>query len=341
MSWSQLEKTLKGGRFAPVYLFYGQNDYLMERAVKTLRSRLLGGEFTSLDYQELDGREVGAEEICEFASTMPMMAEVRLVVVKEPPFFQKNIKESERRALLAYLEAPAPTACLVFVVSGQVNKQEKLIQAIARAGEVIEFSRLKEEEFNAILKKEAARYGRKINPQALILLAQACNFDLRLALQELEKLDLYLEPGQEITVQVVSKNIPGVLAENAIFRLVDALGSRKPAAAVKYLRELLLNNEAPLSILGMIGRQMRLIFFSKILVEQGYSGDNLAATLGVPAFVARKIVHQGTSFSLGELRQIFDFLLTTDLALKSGAGDPGLLLEQAIWHICSKIKGAG
>lgn len=328
MTWPELQQELSQGYIAPVYLFYGEEKYLLVQAVNTIKNRLLSPEALLFDYQEFSGAEVTPENLLMAAHTPPVLAEKRLILIKNALLVNEG--------LLAYLNQPSPTTCLVLIAEGELDRRNQAFKKIEQEGRVIEFSPLKPAALASWLKQEAKKMGRQMDNRAAQVLAQAAA-DLQQGVMELAKLDLYLPPGAPFTIKDIQTLTPDTLAADAIFQLVDALGNGQASIAISFCRKLLASGEAPLAILGMMVRQFRLILQAHIA---GLGSSNLAKILNLPPFVAQKIAGQASKFSLDAAAEILERLLKTDVAIKTGAGDPSLLLEHTIWVI-TRQKGTG
>ncbi|MDN5345443.1 MAG: polymerase subunit delta [Clostridia bacterium] len=326
MAWQELERELEQGRVAPVYLFYGEEGYLLELALRKLQARLIPPEVAAFDYQELDGREMAAAQVVLLADTLPALAPKRLVVIKDP---SPEILKDSGGDLQAYLAQPAATTCLVLVFPGNIDKRLKLVKIIQQAGQVVEFSPLKGSELEKWLQGETSQEGYTLQPAAARLLARASAGDLRQARNELAKVMTYLGAPGTITAAAVQALVPAADAEATIFQLVDALGNRDATLAINTLRRLLARGEAPLGIVAMLARQVRLIYQYHLAADQG----ELATRLRLKPFVLQKVAAQARHFSLPAAGRALAELLLVDTGLKTGQGSPGLLLEEAIWHI--------
>lgn len=327
MNWRELNEELAEGKIAPVYLFYGTEGYLLERALEKLKEKLVAPGAEAFDCCELDGRETTAAAVVLEAATPPALAAWRLVVVKEPG---AEILQGEE--LHAYLADPFPSTCLVLVAGGDVDKRLKVIKLIERAGRVVEFAPLKTRELEKWLQQEAAAAGYSLLPAAAQILAQAAGGELRPARNELFKVMTYMGRPGAITPDAVLKLLPAAAAQATVFQLVDALGNRNAPQAVALLRRLLDRGEQPLGVLSMLARQLRLIYQYHLAADQ----REFAAKSGLKYFVVQKIAAQAGNFSLEGTGRALNELLKADVAIKSGRGTAGSVLERAIWAI---IKG--
>ena len=83
MHYMEFFKSIQRKELTGIYLFYGEEEYVKEEALSQLADALLDPQFRDLNYQTIDGSEVGVDEIINACETVPFMAERRLVVVKD------------------------------------------------------------------------------------------------------------------------------------------------------------------------------------------------------------------------------------------------------------------
>lgn len=237
---------LEKGNIAPVYLFYGQESFLHEKAVQRFREKLLmppAGEF-NLDI--LDGEEVTEGDIVVRAQTPPFMAGWRLVVVRHAPFFtgspgtssNKRTRASSRDTatpLLAYMQKPTPTTCLIFTTTHPVDQRGRLFKSLKETGRVVEFTYLKTRDLVRWLEKQARLAHKTITPAAAGLLVRRVGPSLFVLSQEMAKLISYTGCRETILEEDIYRLTVPALEEN-IFNVVDAIGERRIGAALKGIR---------------------------------------------------------------------------------------------------------
>ncbi|HBT47129.1 MAG TPA: DNA polymerase III subunit delta [Peptococcaceae bacterium] len=329
MTWPELLQELSAGHVAPVYLLYGEEKYLVAQAVQAIKESLLSPEAEPFDYQEFAGDDLAPESLLVLAGTPPVLSPRRLILVKNARL--------EIDALVGYLENPSPAACLVLTATGNIDKRGKAFRLLQKVGRCVEFEPLKPGALARWLAQEAQRMGRRMEGPAAMALAQAAG-NLQQGVLELAKVDLYLPPGKPITLKEVQALVPSALASDAIFQMVDALGSGRAEVAIGLCRRLLAQGESPLGILGMMVRQFRLILQAHLT---GLESPDLPSILRLPPFVARKVARQAARFSREGAAEVLELFLQTDVDLKTGAGPPPFLLERAIWAAVKRGKREG
>src|ERR1044071_6123391 len=121
-----LRAAIKAGSFAPTYYLYGDEDYVKEEELRRLIEAAVDPATRDFNFETLRGAEVDAEALGSIVSTPPMMAERRVVVVRDVGALKK-----EARAMLdKYLKSPATDLCLV-LVSPSGNKADKKLETAA------------------------------------------------------------------------------------------------------------------------------------------------------------------------------------------------------------------
>ena len=339
MQYRSLLNSIERGVLAPVYLLYGEEDYLQEQLVHKLKERLLNPEFGAFNLDEPDGEKITPANVADSANTLPVFAEKRLVIVKNPLFFQSGKAEEDEQPgrseqpLVKYLGDPLESTCLVFWITGTVNKKRKIFKAVDKAGIVLEIGPLKGADLNEWLLRETEGLGKKIEPRALEYIITHTEHSLRNLKSEIEKLALYAQDEDKITLSMAESMLTKTSEAN-IFELVDSIGMKKSETALVKLRSLMGSGEPAARILFMIARQFRLILVAKDLAGRGHTEKQITAQLSLHPFVTTKILRQARNFSFNGLEASLRKALECDLAMKTGA-QTRPALEILVLGLCS------
>lgn len=324
---------IKKGEIAPVYLLYGNEEYLQEKVVLALKETLVDTGSAPFNLTEVEGGENPIPFLVDLCNTLPVLAPQRLVIVRDCPFLcsapkkssagiineEKELPAHKIQCLLNYLANPMSSTCLLLWQKGSVPKSKKVFKAIkANKHEILEVNSPNRNELRNWLRTKAQKMGKDLEPQVIEYLLWHGGTKLRHLVNELEKLSLYSDSEKIITSAMAEKLVAKSLEGN-IFALVDSLGNKKIAPALSELRHLLNLGEIPTRILYMITRQFRLIFQVKDLAQSGYTEEKMASLFKTFPFVIRKIKRQALNFSFADLERKFVLLRQYDLALKSKA----------------------
>jgi len=327
----ELLNSLKRGVLSPVYLFYGEESYLREQAVFHIKKFCAGEGDAGLNYDLIDGETATPEEITASAETLPLFAERRLVVVRNPAFFKPSGRAGEgvhvagenkkalgkEAPLLDYLKNPLSSTCLIFTTGEALDKRKHLFQVIKKTGRVVEFKRLVRDELARWLTQKAQRDGKRFAAGAGEALMDVAGSSLQRLVTELEKLFSYTAGCEVITSEDVRELCPPGAEEN-IFAIVDAVGNRRCGEALAGIKELLAAKEPPARILSMIARQFRLLLQVHDLLERGCPAREVPARLNLHSYVARRVADQSKNFNRQALIKAIESLAELDLAVKTG-----------------------
>lgn len=362
LDYTALEKSLDRNVISPVYLFYGEETYLRDKVIERFKT-LVPSEVRDFNLDIVDGRECSVDEILSMANTLPFMSERRITIIRNADFFKTRRKSKSEKeagtgegnsetesgvseeggeedklspfddALIAYLENPPDTTCLVFVTDS-AEKRRKTYKLIAKKGQVVEFLPLKGRELNEWVSRRARQLGKVAEPAAVAILITAVGNNLQQLNSELAKLTCYSHT-EKISAADVELMVSRT-AELNIFELVDAIGERNYKKAVRMTREMVFQGEPVFRLLFMIARQFRLIVKTKSMLDAGGTAQYVAEQLKVQSFVAQKCIRQARNFSMPELVAAMEKILDTDARIKSGRQEQVLALELLIIALCEK-----
>lgn len=341
--------SINRGVICPVYLFYGTETFLIGQVLSALRRLLVPEGIGEFNFDQLDGALVSPAQVADTAGTLPVFAEKRLVIVKDAPWFSSGkgkgkveTGESDDKSgdkstepLLRYLQDPSPYTCLVLLAGEKVNHQRRLVKAIQQTGQALEFPPLRGVDLNQWIVERCRSLGKKIDRGAVDHLAVAGGGNLSILAKEIDKLILYVGKGDKISqadaAQVVSSS-----TTLSIFDLMDAVGSRKAAQAVRLLREMAKAGEPEVKIASQLTNHLRVMLRVKALSEKGGREMDMAREVGIHPFTAKKALQQGRNFTAGELVADLETMLQLDVDGKTGAGDWRSLLETAVMRMCHR-----
>src|SRR5690606_30726 len=110
-----LSRELAAGRRGGVYFLFGQDEHSKEEAVAELLAAHLDPATRDFNFDQLRGTEVDAEALASAIATPPLMAEWRVVLVREAQALATSART--RSVIEAALERPVPGLALVLVAT--------------------------------------------------------------------------------------------------------------------------------------------------------------------------------------------------------------------------------
>ncbi|SNB45099.1 DNA polymerase III subunit delta [Geobacter sp. DSM 9736] len=328
MKPEEFEKAVQGGEAAAVYYLYGDEPYLIERAAKRLLDRVLHPDFRDFNYNLFYGNECKSEEILEAASTLPMFADRRVVLVKR----SSGLPAATLEMLTPYIENPAPSSCLIFQ-GDKIDLRKKFFTSLKKQGALVEFRRLYENQIVSFIRQEVAAGGKKIEGAAAELLGYMVGTNLRELVSQLEKLAVYVGDRPDITVVDVRQIVSDTKVES-VFEFANALGERHLGKSLRALHTILRDGEAPLMVLAVVTRHFRQLWQVRELTDRRMQAADISKAAGINPYFLKGIMEQARNFRPVELKEIFERFYATDLGLKSGGGKPAFLMEMLAIDIC-------
>ncbi|MEP6691792.1 MAG: DNA polymerase III subunit delta [Gemmatimonadaceae bacterium] len=227
-----LWKAIKSRMLERAYYFFGEDEFLKAQAVRALVDATVDASVRDFNLDVRHGGELEAGALGSLLGTPPMMADRRVVVLRDVA----ALKKEPRAVLDEYLMAPAGDLLLVLVaLGGEKAKADKLLEtrAVAVEFEALELTRVpKWIEHHASLV-----HGATLTPGAIDLLARAVGNDLPALAAEIDKLTSF-SSGGEITEEAVA-DIVGMRRGETLGDWMDLVGARDTAGALALLPHIL------------------------------------------------------------------------------------------------------
>lgn len=311
----------------PIYLIYGKEQLLLERALRRLKDRVGAVADLDFNFDTFEGESVDAATVVAAANTLPFASERRLVVVLNVD----RMSKAQQEALAAYAEDPAPSACVVLVAES-VPKNSRLYKAVEAHGVVAEYKAPKRAEYPAWVTELFASRGRTISAEGARALVTAVGHDLRRLEIEAEKVIAFAGErttlGAEDVEAVVSATAPA-----SVFELLDALGARQCGPALEVLDDLVASGESILGIHALAVRHIRSLVGTRALLDRGESLAAVQREFGLPDWRARKLLEQARRFTADELARALRSAADVERAMKSGE-DERVVFETWLAEVC-------
>lgn len=321
------------------YVLYGEDEFSRRAAVQVMRDQIGNPTTADLNTEIFDGKNASVADVLAAVRAMPFLSDKRLVIVEGMIGWLSrkgagNSGKAELETLRDGLSTLPEWARLVFVEHGQLSERNIILKAAKeiRGGYHKEFNPPRNPQ-QWITNRARDVYGAEIDQRAAAALATLVGNDMRAADSELAKLVAYVNYERPITETDVAQMTAYVVEAN-VFEMVDAMGQRDGATAVRLLHRLLDNSE-PLQLFGMIIRQFRLLILAREHLNQGGTPASTGQAIGAAPFVGKKAAEQARVFSQDQLERIYSFLLETDLSIKTGKVEAALALDLLVARVSS------
>ncbi len=324
-----------------VYFYWGEDDFAIAQAVKTLRQQTVDPNWESFNYEKISPEQPdGMQRALNQMMTPPFGAGKRLVWLSETTLGQRCSE-----ALLAELEQTLPklpeTSVLLLTSASKPDGRLKSTKLLQKYGEVREFSLLPPWKTADLLKQvqqTAQAVGVNLTPAAAEQLAIAVGGNTRQLHSELEKLRLYCTGQKQAVDEATVAQLVTTTSKSAI-QLAQAICQGKTAIALDLAADLQRQNEPALVITRSLVTSFRTWLWVKLLLETGERDEQAiaaAAELSNPKrlyFLKQEV----SQVSLAGLLQSLPILLELDASLKRGA-DELITLQTKIVELCEVCR---
>lgn len=313
-----LLERIRNGDVPPLIWLHGEDQGRGRSLVEELRSKLVPEAVRSFNHVCLDAREAGLERILEVARSLPMLSRNKLIVV----YNASELRKADLDRSMGYFQAPCPSTCLVFWAE-KPPQSEKLAKLLQEKKALVELKPRSESGAQAWVRDRVRKEGKDITAEAARVLIQRVGTQEGPLEWEIQKLLAFV--GQKRLIQELDvEDVAAEARSSTLFELTDALSENRTAHALKTLHRILEQGTAPLAVVGMLARQLRLLLRA-ISVKKGAP---LPGELQVPAFVWERLLKQAAAWNETRLLTALRALMEVDTAMKSGRLDPEVLLDQ-------------
>ena len=332
MTYEEIAKDIKNGKFVPVYLLMGEEDYYIDRIADYIVEKALNENEREFNLTVMYGLDTEMATIVNNAKRYPMMADHQVVVVKEA----QNLRGWDELGF--YMQKPLESTILVICYKhGTLDRRKKVVAEIEKKGVVFESKKLKENMLPGFISAYLKRKKMDIEDQASELLAEFVGNDLNRLAGELEKLIITMPKGKNrITSEEIEKNI-GISKDYNNFELKNAIIAKdvlKANKIVKYFNDNPKNNpiQPTLTLLFNYFSNLMVAFYAPERSENG-----VAAYLGLKSpWQAKEYLLGMRAYSGVKVMNIITQIRLCD-ARSKGIGNvtltPGEMLRELVYFI--------
>ncbi|MCG3042358.1 DNA polymerase III subunit delta [Streptomyces sp. S1A] len=314
---------------APVTLAVGQEDLLLDRAVRQVIDAARAAD-ADTDVRELAPADLRPGTLAELTSPS-LFAERKVVVVRDA----QDLAADTVKDVKAYLGSPAEEITLVLVHAGGA-KGKGLLDAARKAGarEVACPKMTKPADRQAFVRGEFRAAGRSATPEACQALVEILGSDLR----ELASACSQLTADVEGTIDeaVVARYYSG-RAEASSFTIADRAVEGRLPEALEALRWSLSTGVAPVLVTSALAQGVRGI--GRLMsAPRGMRPGDLARELGMPPWKIDRVRQQMRGWSAAGVSAALRAVAEADAAVKGGGDDPEYALEKAVITIARAAR---
>jgi len=327
----QLVTDIKNKNLKPIYFLMGEEAYYIDKISDFIEDNVLTEEERGFNQMVLYGRDVSVDDIVSNAKRYPMMAEYQVVIVKEAQDLSRSIEK-----LVDYAKQPQPSTILVMNYKYKtIDKRKSLYKELKKTGVVYESKKLYENQVADWIRRVLSGQEYTIAPKAAQMLVEFLGTDLGKINNELEKLQIILPKGTQISPEHIEENI-GISKDYNNFELRKAIGERNVLKAhqiVNYFAENPKDNPMVVTVSLLFN------FFSQLLHFHGLndkSPRSVASALKINPYFVNEYIEAARNFPMKKVSSVVATLRDFDVKSKgvgANAVPQGDLLKELIVKI--------
>lgn len=323
----ELRNQLRRRELAPVYLLFGSETYLRDKAARTIADFA----FTDGDLRDFNETEFSLnadgnlERAIAAANQLPMMAARRVVRVTDVRVsasgHRDTLREEHEALLTKYFRDPSPSTIMVFIADEMngVRKIGKLLRAETTA---VDFEPMNDGELTNWARDKFKASGTEIDERALRHLIALVGNDASRVENEAAKLSTAALPERRVTMELIDPLVPNS-RELTNFELTDNLVRKDRTRALAVLKKILDDGAEPLMILGLISYNYRRLVMAKDLMMRGADRGEVTRVLNLRYSDQEGFLAAARRSDMDQLARVLTRLAETDLAIKTSIGGSG------------------
>jgi DNA polymerase-3 subunit delta len=318
MTVEGFHSALRQKQFRPVYLLYGEEVFLIDEMVQAFIAAAVDEGTRGFNLDIVYGSELEARDVVALASAYPMMAERRVVVVKDFERLPNN------EQLVAYVEQPSVTTSLLLIAE-KADMRRKPYATLKLKVEAVECRPLYDNKIPDWITSRVDARGKTITPEGARLLQAHVGNSLRELHNEIEK--LFIAVGDRKTIEVSDvTDVVGLSKVYNIFELTKGIGTRNLARSIEIMERMLQSGEQATMMIVMITRHFTTLWKIAELRAKKQSEKDIAVNAHVNPYFVREYLSQLNEFPVHRIESNFECLLHADEKLKSTSTDPKVIM---------------
>lgn len=322
-----LRNQLRRGEILPLYVLFGPETDLLERAVKTITDKAFAeGDFRDLNENSFSLNTDGnLKQALAAAQQLPMMATRRVIKITDIRIsasgFRDTITEADELALSAYLTDPSPTSVVIFVAD-ELNGVRKMGKFLRDKFPSFEFTRLNDKQMAEWARKQFTDAGVHIDETAFRQFLARVGPDVRRQTNEVNKLAAASMPSGVITSEMVESLVP-YSRELDNFEITRYLTEGRRSDAIAALRKVLDDGGEPVALLGMLAYNYRTLLIAKDMMLRGADRREILGSVRMQPARHEAFLAAARRSDADKLMIALRRLAKADLDIKTSKGGSG------------------
>jgi DNA polymerase-3 subunit delta len=332
-----LKAAIKVGEPANLYIFHGEEVFLLHHYLEQLKKKVLDELTESFNLHRFTAETFDLRDFADAVENLPMMAERTLVQVDDIDIFKLN--EDNRNKLVEVLSDIPDYCTVVFTyetVGWKPDKRLKKLWDAVSKGQIVEFVKQNQRDLITWIQRHFAAQKKQIAPELCAYLVDITDGTMTSLAGEIKKIAAF--SGSDTICKADIDAVTEPVLDAVVFRMTDQLGAGDYGAALQTLQKLLKMQQEPIVILGAIGGHFRRLSTARTLLDHGKNYSELQKLYGLADYPAKKAMDAAHRFSQTFCARAAELILETDYKMKTSFDDQDRLLEMLILQLAMEAR---
>lgn len=345
LDFDTLRLAVKHKKFSPVYVFYGNEEFLIEESMKLILENAIDGGEREFNFDVIYGGEIDVQNLISLLLMLPVMSPKRVVVMQNAEKFLNKLLRSKKEKgveiFINYLKKPNPDTIFIIILS-EPDFEKDIYKKLFELADVVDLKAPYDWQIPSWIAKrvkergkEPPWNGKEITDEACKLLQAYAGNSLRELDNEITKLFIFTGEKKRIDVEDVKQAV-GLSRTFTVFDLQKAIGEKNLQLAITIIERMLQAGEFPPVILTMLTRYFSILWKLHELRKTEKDPRKLANSLQLSQYHIYEYLHQLEKYKEREIKAAFKYLIEADELVKTSPVDSKVILSQMVYKIMSR-----
>lgn len=331
-SYTQLEKNIREHKLHPVYFFYGEERYYIRKLCRLLRDCVVTPETAAFNYDHFFGESAEGSIIVNAASSFPMMADQRLVIVENV----QQLSVSAKELVTGYVDSPLESTVLA-LTAPKIDARKKFYAHLKKKAVCFESRPLYDNQARSWLMDHFREHGIRISREGADFIISQTGAGLDSLENEAAKV-ITACWGRTALNHADIAEIVGFSRGCTVWEYLDALALGRVTDAFRVMERLLEEGQSAVFLITRIYQRMELLLRIGVLQKQGLQRKKICGTLRIHDYFADTYFTQASLFGRRRIMRAIGLLTRADFYIKTGYMEPALLMTLLTYEIASRPK---
>jgi len=327
MNYETIKTQLKNNNLNNIYLFYGDERYLIDSIVKKIEKTVLGENINGMTKNEFRDN-VDIQELINAVNTMPMIGNKKVIICKNSKLFLGNVNNEQ---LLTLFETISKDTYLIFVeekISVSNIYYKKLKELVC----TYNISLRSNNDIIKYITNKFKKSGKNISTNNVYLFSEYSGGYLLDIEKDIEKIILFMDNKKDVKKEYIINLCQGT-KDAKIYELTNYLFKKDKTGSYKILKELL-SDKIPIQIiLTVLNNSFMELYKVKLAIINNENPVILRKNRPIHEYALKMIIKSTKKFSFEQIEKIIKDISDFDANIKLGHINANIAIELLILSI--------